>query len=180
MIRNKTNLMIRGMIAHMETLEKPSACSKVPTVLREGLGWPVARVAHAIQNAHNEALARFDLSLRTFAVLAMIGDGAARSQLEIAQAVGLDKTTLVATIDDLERRALVRRTPDPGDRRARIVAITDEGREILEQASDVVRETEGRIFADMSCEDAQRIKAALTSLLGGPLREYSGRAGSCF
>ena len=164
----------------MDTLHEPSACSKVPAVLREGLGWPVARVAHAIGSAHNEALARFDLSLRTFAVLAMIGEGAARSQLEIAQAVGLDKTPLVATIDDLERRALVRRTPDPGDRRARIVAITDEGRTVLAQAADVVRATEARIFASMTREDAERIKTALISLLGGPLREYFGRAGSCF
>jgi MarR family transcriptional regulator, organic hydroperoxide resistance regulator len=164
----------------METLHDPAACSKVPPILREGLGWPVARAAHAITNAHNEALAPFSLSLRTFAVLAMIGAGAARSQLEIAQSVGLDKTTLVATIDDLEHRTLVVRAPDPSDRRARNVAITPQGRALLEQAAGAVRATEERIAAAMPAGEAERVKSSLIALIGGPLSDYLSRAGSCF
>jgi MarR family transcriptional regulator, transcriptional regulator for hemolysin len=163
----------------METAHKTEACTRVPLVLREGLGWPVARAAHAITVAHNEGLARFGLSLRHFAVLATIEAGALRSQLEIAQVVGLDKTTLVATIDELERKGFVQRTPDPNDRRARIVGITAEGRSVLEPAAANVRETEARIFSEMTCEDAERIKSALIALLGGPLSSYCGRAGSC-
>lgn len=164
----------------METVHEPALCSKVPPVLREGLGWPVARVAQAITSAHNDALAPHGLNLRSFAVLATIAAGAARSQLEIAQGVGLDKTTLVSAIDDLERRGLVQRRPDPDDRRARIVAVTAEGEALLSDASTVVRATEARMFAGMACEEAERVKAALVALLQGPLSEHSGRAGSCF
>jgi MarR family transcriptional regulator, transcriptional regulator for hemolysin len=163
----------------METAHKAEGCTRVPPALREGLGWPVARAAHAITLAHNEGLAHLGLSLRSFAVLATIEAGALRSQLEIAQVVGLDKTTLVATIDELERKGFVQRTPDPTDRRARIVGITAEGRAALEQAAQNVRETEARIFSEMTCEDAERIKSALIALLGGPLSSYCGRAGSC-
>ena len=163
----------------METLTEPSACSKVPAILREGLGWPLARAAHAVTAAHNEALTADGLNLRTFSVLAVIGARAARSQLEIAQAVGLDKTTLVATIDELERRRLVQRTPDPDDRRARIVGITPEGQSLFDRASETVRATEARIFAGMPREDALRMKTALIALLGGSLRTHSEGAGSC-
>ena len=167
------------MMEAMETVHEAGACSKVPAILREGLGWPLARIAHAVTLAHNGALSPHGLSLRTFAVLATIEAGAARSQLEIAQTVGLDKTTLVATIDDLERRGLVQRTPDPDDRRARILAITADGRELFERAAATLRATDAGIFAQMAPEDRERLKAALAALLGGPLNEYLGRPGSC-
>lgn len=167
------------MMNPMETVHEAGACSRVPAVLREGLGWPVARIAHAVTLAHNEALSAYGLSLRTFAVLAAIEAGVARSQLEIAQMVGLDKTTLVTTIDDLERRGLVQRTADPADRRARLLAITASGRELFERASATLRATDAGIFAQMSPDDCERLKSALAALLGGPLSDYLGRAGSC-
>jgi DNA-binding MarR family transcriptional regulator len=163
----------------MQVVHEAGACSKVPAVLREGLGWPVARIAHAFTAAHNEALAPLGLSLRTFAVLATVAGGSVRSQLEIAQNVGLDKTTLVATIDDLERRALVLRKPDPDDRRARIVEITKDGQTLLQQAADSVRATERRILGGMSEEHIAQTQASLIALLSGPLFEYFDRAGSC-
>ena len=119
------------------------------------------------------------LSLRTFAVLATVAGGAARSQLEIAQNVGLDKTTLVATIDDLERRAFVLRKADSDDRRARIVEITAAGAALLLHAGDAVRATERRVLADMSPEHVEQIQASLIALLSGPLHAYFDRAGSC-
>ena len=163
----------------MEMTREAGACSKVPAVLREGLGWPLARIAHAFTAAHNEALAPLALNLRTFAVLAMVAAGSVRSQLEIAQSVGLDKTTLVATIDDLERRALVLRKPDPDDRRARIVEITATGQALLEAAGDAVRATERRVLAGTPPEHVEQIQASLVALLSGPLYEYFDRSGSC-
>ena len=108
-----------------------------------------------------------------------VAGGAARSQLEIAQNVGLDKTTLVATIDDLERRAFVFRKADPDDRRARIVEITAAGEALMEQAGDAVRATERRVLADTSPEHVEQIRASLLALLSGPLYAYFDRAGSC-
>ncbi len=148
-------------------------------MLREGLGWPVARIAHAFTAAHNEALAPFGLSLRTFAVLATVAGGALRSQLEIAQSVGLDKTTLVATIDDLERRALVMRKADPNDRRARILEITAGGEALLVQASAAVHATERKLLAGIPDERIAQTQTSLLALLSGPLIEYFDRAGSC-
>ncbi len=152
---------------------------KVPPVLREGLYWLAARAGNAIGTAHNRALARYELELRSFAVLAMVGEGVAKSQLEIAQAVGLDKTTLVSTLDDLERRALVARRADPTDRRARIVEITSGGAALLKEAAASICETERSLLADMSDADLAIVKSTLLGLLRGPLHAYLDRAGSC-
>lgn len=162
----------------MDTISEASTCSRLPTALRHSLCWPLARVGQAVAAAHNDALADYGLNLRTFAVLAMVTKGAVRSQLEIAKAVGLDKSTLVATLDSLEAIGLVERRPDPSDRRARVVVATEKGRELLDQASEVVKETEARILSGLTCDDASRIKQTLIALMEGPLREESG-SGSC-
>lgn len=163
----------------MELVSQPAPCSKVPAVLREGLGWPLARIAHAFRVAHDQALAPLNLNMRTFAVLAMVGGGATRTQLEIAQNVGLDKTTLVAALDELERRALVARNPDPADRRARIVTITCDGERLLAQAADAVRTSERMLLGDLSGEHIEQTKSVIDALIGGPLHDYLDRTGSC-
>jgi len=156
-----------------------SSCSKVPALLREGLSWPLARVAHALVEAHNAALAPLALSMRSYAVLAMVSGGSVRSQLEIAQGVGLDKTTLVATLDDLERRGLVARKPDPEDRRARIVSITCEGERLLAKAGELVRAMEREMLAQMTPAQVDSVRDALEALMAGVLHKGSEGAGSC-
>jgi DNA-binding MarR family transcriptional regulator len=163
----------------METLQEPGSCSKVPAPLREGLGWLLARIAHGFRVAHDEALAPHGLTMRSFAVLAMAGGGAARTQLEIAQGVGLDKTTLVATLDELERRELVRRKPDDQDRRARIVTITPQGEQLLALGAEAVRTIEAALLANLPPEYAEETKSAMFAVMGGPLHDYLDRAGSC-
>ena len=59
-------------------------------------------------------------------------EGAARTQLELAWAARLDKSTMVA-VDALEAEGLVECRADPKDRRARIVVPTEAGRELLGQ-----------------------------------------------
>jgi DNA-binding MarR family transcriptional regulator len=49
------------------------------------------------------------------------------TQIELARLVGLDKTTMVATLDELEAAGLAERRPSPSDRRARIIAVTEAG-----------------------------------------------------
>lgn len=162
----------------MQTSSESSPCSRLPSALRNRLCWSLARVGQAVASAHNDALADYGLNMRTFAVLAIVADGEVRSQLEIAKAVGLDKSTLVATLDSLEAVGLVERRPDPADRRARVVVATEKGRVLIDQAADVVKETEDRILSGMSCEDAERIKHLLIALMEGPLSSESA-SGSC-
>lgn len=65
----------------------------------------------------------------------LIGQAASRAQLT--------KQTMGYLVDYLEERGYVKRRPDPGDKRAKIVRLTDEGRELV----GVARESMGRIEA---------------------------------
>src|SRR5919112_385478 len=50
----------------------------------------------------------------------------------------LDKTTMVVTLDALERAGLAERRPSRTDRRARIIAVTEEGERVVVAADAIV------------------------------------------
>ncbi len=106
----------------------------VPRPLAEHMGWLMSRASHALGAALTEGLAPLGLNIRDYTVLIVaeraVVEGAARTQLALAQAARLDKSTMVVALDALEEEGLVERRPDPKDRRARIVVPTDAGREL--------------------------------------------------
>jgi len=85
----------------------------------------------------NGALSDLGISIRDYCVLwkAMGGDC---TQREIADAALLDKTTMVTTLDALERAGLAERRPSPTDRRARLVTLTPAGRKVVAKGQKVI------------------------------------------
>ncbi len=163
----------------METLHASDACSKVPAVLRQGLSWTLARLARRFVAVQNSALAELGLTMRSFGVLATVSERSARTQLEIAQIVGLDKSTLVATIDDLEQRRLVERRADPDDRRARVVQSTEAGAALAARAAETVAQAEAALLGEFDDADARQVKAVLIALLARTAHSDSMHSGSC-
>ncbi len=90
-----------------------------------------------------EALAEVDVSVRDYCVLWKASE-AERTQAEIATLAGLDKTTMVVTLDRLEATGLAERRPSEVDRRARVVHVTPRGLEAYEQ---------GRVIVDRITEE---------------------------
>lgn len=93
--------------------------------------------SHALTTELAAGLADVGITPREHCVLSK-ALGCDMTQREIAARAGIDKTTMVVTVDQLERAGLAERRPAPSDRRARIVAITPEGRDVLARADAVV------------------------------------------
>jgi DNA-binding MarR family transcriptional regulator len=85
-----------------------------------------------------------------YIALSHVARSPAGTQLELAQAIGYDKTRLIGLLDELERDGLVTREPDPSDRRARIVHITARGRELHAAVVDDIRAMEEEVLGDLS------------------------------
>src|SRR5262245_14154618 len=79
-----------------------------------------------------------DLTPPLFALLNVVGAREGAIQQELGAALGIDRSTMVSLIDQLEGAGLATRRPSPTDRRAREIAITPKGRRLLEQARDVI------------------------------------------
>jgi len=107
-------------------------------------------------------LAGHGLSMWEYVVLSGLVDGPALNQARLADAVGRDKTRLIPILDALEARALLRRTPDPADRRNKVVTLTPEGAALRAAVAADIRAAEQQLLAPL--DDAER--RTLRHLLG--------------
>ncbi|GLF95495.1 MarR family winged helix-turn-helix transcriptional regulator [Streptomyces yaizuensis] len=137
--------------------------------LHSDLHWLFARLKQGLATAEAPVVREHGLSLWGYTVLMAIVDAPTRSQLALAQAVSVDKSKLVLVLDELEAAGLVRRRPDPADRRARIVEATDTGRRVLDAAREEVRAIENGLLADLEPAARQALSAVLGRLVGTPV-----------
>ena len=91
------------------------------------------------------------------------------TQSQVAEQCALDKTTMVVTMDELERAGLAERRPSSTDRRARIIAVTEAGRRIVEEADAIVAGIYGEVLAALPARQRDAFVAGLAQLAGGRL-----------
>jgi MarR family transcriptional regulator for hemolysin len=126
------------------------------------------QAGHALNARLTEALAEVGVTPRDQCVLykAMTGD---HTQGQLAELAGLDKTTMVVTLDQLERAGLAERRPSAADRRVRIVGVTEAGRKTAVEAQAIVDRVVDDTLAPLPPAQRQAFVAALTQLVDGPL-----------
>jgi DNA-binding MarR family transcriptional regulator len=131
---------------------------------RHDLGAAFAWLARAMIKAEEPVLRAHDVEMWDYAVLTTLERGPAPTQSELAAAVGRDKTRLIPILDRLEARDLLRRTPDPADRRNRVVALTAAGRELAASCRAAIRAVEADFLADLGPGERATFVAVLDRL----------------
>jgi len=97
----------------------------------------LGQASHALTTELTAGLAEVGITPRGHCVLTHAASGR-RTQSELAELCALDKTTMVVTLDELERGGLAQRERSSTDRRAHIVAVTSAGERALERANAIV------------------------------------------
>lgn len=87
--------------------------------------------------SHMQA-AGFDLTPVQFAAMDALSAQPGLDQATIAASIACDRATTGGVIDRLEQKGLVERVVNEKDRRARVVTLTDQGRDLFEQALPIV------------------------------------------
>jgi MarR family transcriptional regulator for hemolysin len=95
------------------------------------------RAGHLLTIQLSAALEEAGLTPRMQCVLVHAA-GERLTQIELAELADLDKTTMVATVDELERRGYAERVPSPTDRRARIIRVTKAGEQAAVRGQRIV------------------------------------------
>jgi DNA-binding MarR family transcriptional regulator len=134
---------------------------------RDDLGALFARVTRRLIAEERPLLDARGMTMWEYIALSHLGRGAAGSQLAMADAIGYDKTRLIALLEGLEGRGLVRREPDPRDRRARVVRLTPAGTSTLRAARNDIRRMERRVLSDLSADERDVLLAVLPRLAEG-------------
>jgi MarR family transcriptional regulator, organic hydroperoxide resistance regulator len=126
------------------------------------LGALLYALTRAVVAAEEPVLRAHDVEMWDYVVLSRLAGAAAPTQATLAAAVGRDKTRLIPLLDRLEARGLLRRTPDPDDRRNRIVALTPEGRALVVRCRDGIRAMEDELLAGLAPDDLTGLRRLLT------------------
>jgi DNA-binding MarR family transcriptional regulator len=131
---------------------------------RADLGAMVMRLGRRLIAMEEPILARHEISMWAYIVLSALRDRPTRTQAALAAAINADKTRLIPVLDDLQRRGLIDREPDPADRRVRLLSLTPAGRRLHAAVRADIRAAEEDLLAKVAEGDRAGFLAALQAL----------------
>jgi DNA-binding MarR family transcriptional regulator len=105
-----------------------------------------------------------------YRLLAALEEFGPASQATLGRRTNIDRSDVVAALNDLAERGHIQRTADPGDRRRNVITITPAGSEQLRTLDQILDEVQEKLLAPLSAADRKRLIGLLTRLLepGGP------------
>lgn len=128
--------------------------------------WLLHRAAQRMNAVTGAAAGAHGLSLRDHIVLSALHKSPGLTQVELGRALGMDKTTLTAELDRLERASLVRRAVDPRDRRARVLELTPSGDEVRRAVAADAERAEADALSLFRPEEVGILRSVLLALIG--------------
>jgi DNA-binding MarR family transcriptional regulator len=128
---------------------------------RDDVSGYLLKHAHpALEHRTQAALTDIGITVRDLGALQVIASGEASSQQQAAAVLGVDRTSMVA----LERQAIVARRPPEQDRRRNIIALTDHGPEVHQQAESRYSQTEQDFTATLGDTGTAGLRQALQTV----------------
>jgi DNA-binding MarR family transcriptional regulator len=134
----------------------------------------VSRLARRLDLARGSAFSEQGLEAWAFDVLSALrraGDPYELSPGQLVQQTLVTSGTMTNRVDRLERRGLVERRPDPGDRRGVHVRLTDTGREVVDRAMAELITQENSMLGHLSTADQRQLAGLLRRMLA-PLEAH--------
>ena len=138
-----------------------------PPLMADRLGYLLKHAQLRFFELTATVLAPIGINGQEAVVLRAIDGPDPLSQGEVARRMGIDRTTMVALIDELERKQFVERRQDPADRRKNVVVLTEAGRDTLRRANLAGQEAERRFLSPLAPGEQELFRTALRVLLSG-------------
>jgi MarR family transcriptional regulator, lower aerobic nicotinate degradation pathway regulator len=136
----------------------PSRISELPT-------WLISRAYAYSQRLLAEGFAAAGVRGYHYRLLAALEEFGPASQASLGRRTGIDRSDVVAALNDLADRGLIQRSPDPDDRRRNVVTITPTGTEQLAALDQIVAGVQEKLLAPLSAADRTHLVELLTRLL---------------
>lgn len=132
----------------------------------DDLGEALFAVSRRLRAAAMEAFAAYDVTpaqVRAVRVLTKHGDGGVRSSV-LAEHLRIAPRSATEVVDALEAKGLVERSPDPTDRRATLVSLTERGRALAEDVRRARGAESARLFDRLTATDRRDLARVLRKL----------------
>lgn len=132
------------------------------------LSYLLTHSGHVLATRMTAAFTELGITPRAYCVL-FHAQEAERTQAELAAISDLDKTTMVATMDALEKAGLAERRPSSTDRRARIIAVTKAGERAVEKGTRIADRVHREVLDELPDKQRDALITMLTTLAEGIL-----------
>jgi DNA-binding MarR family transcriptional regulator len=143
----------------------PSRIAELPT-------WLISRTYAYSHRLLTEGFASAGVRSYHYRLLAALEEFGPASQAALGRRISIDRSDVVAALNELAGRGLIERSPDPDDRRRNVVTITPAGTEQLRALDGILAGVQEQLLAPLS--DAERTQ--LVQLLLRLLKHDAGRA----
>jgi DNA-binding MarR family transcriptional regulator len=127
----------------------------------------VQRAARMVARRFDDAFRGLELTNQQFSLLASLNRPEPAPFGAVAAVLGLDRTTLTASVKPLERRGLIEVAVDSDDRRSRLLTLTRAGRSLLARAIPIWKRTHAQIERGLAGMDPDDLRRGLRHLSGG-------------
>jgi DNA-binding MarR family transcriptional regulator len=111
-----------------------------------------------------EAFAAEGLRGYHFRVLAALDQYGPGSQADLGRRTGIDKSDIVATLNDLVSSGLAQREPDPADGRRNVVTLTEPGARALDRLDTVLDDVQEVVLAPLTANERETFMRLLAKL----------------
>jgi DNA-binding MarR family transcriptional regulator len=134
------------------------------TARRPDLAAMLAPLLRELIAAELPVLETHDLSMWGYSVLLALDESPVRTQAALAESIGADKTRIIPTLDELQAKGYIERRADPDDRRVRLLAITETGREVKGRVQAAIQRGEERWLSVLSAAERRLFLRALQEM----------------
>lgn len=137
----------------------------IPNNITVYIGFLLSKAAQKIKSNADEELETYNISSQHFGVLIYLNQIENVSQIDIANALLIDRTTMVKIIDQLENENYVQRLKNPTDRRKYNIVISNEGKQLLAKVEKRIKEIEQEFLSPLSKDEVNNLISNLKKLI---------------
>lgn len=127
--------------------------------------WQILAAGHRIEERLETALEETGLSLAKFGALRhLVEAGQPLALSQLAEKIACVKSNVTQLVDRLENDGLVRRLPDPTDRRSVLAAVTDAGRSRFEEGAAALERAQQELMSDLPGDEHDLVSSIITNV----------------
>jgi DNA-binding MarR family transcriptional regulator len=139
--------------------------TRAPRRLWRLSSWLLGQTGLHAQRLVAECLAEDGMRRHHFTVLVALDEHGPSSQAELGRRLSIDRSDMVAVLNDLEHGGLVERVPDERDRRRNVVSLTPAGADALRRLDARVEDAQAALLEPLSAEEARELRRLLTRVV---------------
>jgi DNA-binding MarR family transcriptional regulator len=136
-----------------------------PARLLEKPSWLISQISMHAHRLLTGALATAGSRGYHYRLLAALQEFGPASQVALGRRTGMDRSDVVAALNELAGRGLVERSPDPADRRRNVITITVDGTAHFERLDRLLSGAQDELLAPLSPAERELLTGLLTRVL---------------